>query len=1001
MARTDLLNASNANRTPSNNIGASKSPGHKKRDNLFINSFISGASADMSYVTTKTRGTIDVSGQIVNTGIYSDIAIEGPGMIPVSGSSDSSEEMSFTRRGDFRQDKLGYLRNGAEKMLYAWKLDDKGRLPQNPSMLSSLEAVNFANIKGTPIPTTVVSIAMNLSASKAPLRGAGVVAQMQRSSLNASTGKIDSKDIIFPEQLGAAGLSIGDSFTFTSTPPGVPKTITYGAIAVANAVSTNTPIYGAQNITTSFAFGTGAGQVINNSQLKITVDGTTYSFTAVQGSANADARTFNTIQNLAAAINKTGALTANIDAQGRLYIAPVDASKDVVFTNANGGTFVETLGLIDIPRAAAGENRFNSLYSLQGAVNKDVETYSLKATLDNGNIRITSLLATDDFSITATSSGVRSFRSVTRGDGTDQGRATVKISSPAHNLQTGDLVRIAGVGGQTPDGVYAVGKTDLNGFEIYVISNNPSAAAGGGINNGFPVTAAPVTTTLAAATWQKIPGQKYSPIALLSGDITNPNPGGTNIQITKAGHGLANDDIVYISGFGTKLSGGQDITIPDGYYRVSNVLGNVFQITAAANVPAAGAPPLNSTFTILKVGSAAGGFGAGGAATFNSNIMVTVGGHAGPDSTVRLFTTSNNYNIGDYISFSDLAAGGAVVDGVRIENGKKYKITAVDRAAGTIDFTVVGQVATTGDGATGMIDYTSAGFGRISINNGSRLLAYFGLEQNQESYSKVYDPRNIDRNLSKTGNFAASEVFSHPLKLYDSLGQEFTIVMKAAKLSKTKWAVEFAANPDKDGNFDIAGIGLDGRIIDGTIEFDENGRFVSATNLTNQILIQRKNGSQPSYITIDWENQLSEVRSGSVTQFAGDSNVELVQQNGQPSGTLTSMSIDTTGTIIGIFSSGETRKLYQIPIAMFANFNGLQEGFGGTYSITKDSGELLLKVGGTNGAGKIIGGALESSNTDITSELLDVQELGNFIRANARTAAAESKNVNTILSELQ
>ena len=122
-------------------------------------------------------------------------------------------------------------------------------------------------------------------------------------------------------------------------------------------------------------------------------------------------------------------------------------------------------------------------------------------------------------------------------------------------------------------------------------------------------------------------------------------------------------------------------------------------------------------------------------------------------------------------------------------------------------------------------------------------------------------------------------------------------------------------------------------------------------------------------------------------------NVEIVQSDGQAAGTLLKLEVDPNGFIIGTFDSGESRKLYQVPIAIFANVNGLVAGANGTFEISRESGELLLKQAG-------VGGILEASNVDTTEELLKVQELGNTIRANARVAATEFKNISTVLNEL-
>ena len=72
-----------------------------------------------------------------------------------------------------------------------------------------------------------------------------------------------------------------------------------------------------------------------------------------------------------------------------------------------------------------------------------------------------------------------------------------------------------------------------------------------------------------------------------------------------------------------------------------------------------------------------------------------------------------------------------------------------------------------------------------------------------------------------------------------------------------------------------------------------------------------------------------------MSHFASPHNPEPSQQNGRGSGTLldNSFSVYEDGFIIGTFDNGDVVKLYQIPIAMFANINGLLEVNNGTYRI--------------------------------------------------------------------
>ena len=119
---TTVTMFSKSNDTLASNVAAKEAWGHKKRENLFINSFVGTSSGGVSYVNSKTRSTNDMQGKIVNTGVISDMAIDGDGMLVVSDTTTGPAK--FTRRGDFRQDELGFWKNGADQLLRAWKLDN-------------------------------------------------------------------------------------------------------------------------------------------------------------------------------------------------------------------------------------------------------------------------------------------------------------------------------------------------------------------------------------------------------------------------------------------------------------------------------------------------------------------------------------------------------------------------------------------------------------------------------------------------------------------------------------------------------------------------------------------------------------------------------------------------------------------------------------------------------------------------------------------------------------
>ncbi len=1011
---TTVTMFSRSNDTLSSNVGAKEAWGHKKRENLFINSFVGTSSGGVSYVNSKTRSTNDIQGKIINTGVVSDIAIDGSGLLVVSESPTGTAK--FTRRGDFRQDELGFWKNGADQLLKAWKLDNKGELPQNTSLLESLESVNFANTKGAPVATTVVSIAMNLNADQEALRGNGVDAVLNRTGKNTGK-KIDN--ILFPEKLGGSSLSLGDEFVLHSDAK-ADKVLTFGGMVLARRpdVATGNTIFGATGAGVAFTFAPvpGPGLLSVGHKLRITVAGQAYTFSAVQGAESAANRTFNTINGLAAAINRISSLKAEVDLEGRLYIAPTKANDGIVFANDGGGTIVEALGLVNLAPAPLGTTRFNSLASLRDAVNKDQATDSLKATIEGKDLKITSLLSTSVFNIKANSLGLNAISSATQQTG-EIGRASVFISAPGHNLQAGDFVKITGTGqAQLPDGLYYISGINPNGFTINRKDANPAL---------FPAAIlAPAAVPInAGATWQKVPGQQFQTFnnptldtAGVGGVVTITLPGGTAATGVFPAEAWANGNVIYISGVGAKLTvNGENIIVPDGYYEIANYNNaagggaSTFDITPTASVAPGPVLPVAGPFSIKKIAT-------GGVAAMDTRSFVTVGGNAAPGSSVRMYMPNHGYAVGDLISFTNLA-GPTVIDGLTINNGISYKITAVNsallggNASPSIEFKVLDPLgnpmaATTGDGNTNPVNLVAGLAANFAVNNGSQFMKYFSIDQAKTTYDKTYDAANVDKNLSASANgianFASSLTYSVPLTVYDSLGSSYTLLLYFAKLDSNTWAVELTAQKDKDGVFQVTNLATgNGLIRQGIIKFDTDGRLQGIPEgFEDAIPVQRNNGSTASNITIDWENTLSDITSGNVSQTKAPNNVEIIQGDGQGAGTLTKLEVSPDGYIVGTFSSGENRKLYKVPMAVFANPNGLVAGGNGTFEITRESGDFLLKEAGVGGAGRTLGGVLEASNVDTTEELLKVQELSNAIRANARVAAIDNENFKNILSEL-
>ncbi|NJO55347.1 MAG: flagellar hook-basal body complex protein, partial [Rhodospirillales bacterium] len=104
------------------------------------------------------------------------------------------------------------------------------------------------------------------------------------------------------------------------------------------------------------------------------------------------------------------------------------------------------------------------------------------------------------------------------------------------------------------------------------------------------------------------------------------------------------------------------------------------------------------------------------------------------------------------------------------------------------------------------------------------------------------------------------------------------------------------------------------------------------------------------------------------TQFAGDYSVHVNRSNGHPPGSLDSVEFDRKGYLIGRFSNGIARPLYRLPIADFANADGLTPLDGNVFAMNAYSGGTTFHPAGEAGVGSLVPGAVEASNVDLADQ---------------------------------
>lgn len=249
---------------------------------------------------------------------------------------------------------------------------------------------------------------------------------------------------------------------------------------------------------------------------------------------------------------------------------------------------------------------------------------------------------------------------------------------------------------------------------------------------------------------------------------------------------------------------------------------------------------------------------------------------------------------------------------------------------------------------------------------------------------------NLDARLAtptKTPfNAADSDTFNYSNAVgptYDSLGNPHDV------------AVYFVKAPTPANTWNVYGTS-DGAALNAgaaltTLTFDSSGKMTApASGSLNIGPITFTNGAAPMSATVDLSG---------TTQFGAANAMSKLGQDGYRSGELTSFSINPDGTLTGKFSNEQTQLLGQIVLSSFANPNGLEPKGNNVWAETQASGNALT---GTPGEGTKLGslqaGALESSNVDLTSELVNLIVAQRNYQANAQTVKTQDQVMQTLMN---
>ncbi|WP_426339257.1 flagellar hook protein FlgE [Pseudoduganella sp. S-14] len=134
------------------------------------------------------------------------------------------------------------------------------------------------------------------------------------------------------------------------------------------------------------------------------------------------------------------------------------------------------------------------------------------------------------------------------------------------------------------------------------------------------------------------------------------------------------------------------------------------------------------------------------------------------------------------------------------------------------------------------------------------------------------------------------------------------------------------------------------------------------------------------------------------TQYGSPTSEKESTQNGYSSGSLQRFSTDASGTIIGQYSNGKSRPLAQFVLANFASPDGLIPLGNNVWAESSASGAPQVGTPGEGNLGQLRSSSVESSNVDLTKELVDMITAQRVYQANAQTIKTQDSVLQTLVN---
>ncbi|MBD3634790.1 MAG: flagellar hook protein FlgE [Methylophaga sp.] len=260
-------------------------------------------------------------------------------------------------------------------------------------------------------------------------------------------------------------------------------------------------------------------------------------------------------------------------------------------------------------------------------------------------------------------------------------------------------------------------------------------------------------------------------------------------------------------------------------------------------------------------------------------------------------------------------------------------------------------------------------------------------------------------------NDPASYSFSTSATVYDSLGNEHVVTTYYQHIDSN---ADDGSGPVGDNQWQMAAYIDGGDVKGGTagtpfaletdarVSFNADGTLSSVDADPTTGALDPITLSFTDTTTSEWasgaETQTITLSLAGSTQNSGAFNVGALTVNGFPTGRLTGVDVSEEGLIRATYSNGQAVPIGKIALGDFANPQALNKIGSTAWKETTDSGPVIAGEASTGSFGQVQAGALETSNVDLTKELVGLITAQRNFQANSKAIETNNAITQTIIN---